>query len=138
MKKKEPNHRLTIGHVAKLSGVGVEAIRYYEREGILQQPPRSAGTFREYPEDVIHRIHFIKRAQELGFSLNEVSEMLSLHVKGRGTCSRVKEKADLKLSQIEEKIADLKRIQKALLKVKEICERQTPTDKCPVLESFYA
>ena len=138
MKKHSSNPRLTIGNVAKLSGVGVETIRYYEREGIIKQPPRNGGSFREYPEEVIHRVHFIKRAQEIGFSLEEISELLSLRVKGRGTCSKIKEKADLKLGQIEKKIDDLRRIQEALIKVKETCERQAPSDKCPVLESFYA
>ena len=138
MKAKISNERRTIGGVAKLSGVGVETIRYYEREGIIEQPKKSMGSFREYPEDVVHRVRFIKRAQELGFSLDEISELLSLRAKGRGTCSTVKGKADEKLIQIEEKIADLKRIQLALLKVKDSCERQAPGEKCPVLENFYA
>jgi MerR family transcriptional regulator, copper efflux regulator len=137
MKKKGAIRRLTIGRVAEMVGVGVETIRYYEREGIIEQPPREEG-FREYSEDVIHRVRFIKRAQELGFSLDEISELLSLHVKGRGTCSTVKEKADQKLKQIEEKISDLRKIQQALIKVKKICERQPPLEKCPVLEDFYA
>jgi Hg(II)-responsive transcriptional regulator len=137
MKRKETIRRLTIGKVADMAGVGVETIRYYEREGIIEQPPRDEG-FREYPEEVIHRVRFIKRAQELGFTLNEIAELLSLHVKGRGACSTVKEKADQKLKQIEEKISDLRRIQQALIKVKKICERQPPSEKCPVLENFYA
>ncbi len=130
--------RLTIGKVAKLSEVGVETIRYYEREGIICQPKKNGGAFREYPDDVVHRVRFIKRAQELGFSLNEITEMLSLRNDSSGTCSKIKSKADMKLCQIEEKIADLKRIKKALIKVKAICERQDPTSACPILESFYA
>jgi Hg(II)-responsive transcriptional regulator len=130
--------RLTIGKVAKLSGVGVETIRYYEREGMIQQPSRAGGGFREYPEDTIHRVRFIKRAQELGFSLSEISDLLSLRVKDRGACSKVKAKTELKLNQIERKIADLRRIQSALRNVKDSCERQAPGEKCPVLESFYA
>lgn len=132
------SERRTIGNVAKLCGVGVETIRYYEREGIINQPKKSTETFREYPEDTIHRIRFIKRAQELGFSLDEITELLSLRVKGSGSCSSVKSKAEQKIAQIEEKIADLKQIQSALKKVKDSCERQAPGEKCPVLENFYA
>jgi MerR family copper efflux transcriptional regulator len=135
MKKKSPV-RLTIGKVAKLSGVGVEAVRYYEREGIIDQPSRAAGGFREYPEDVVHRIRFIKRVQELGFSLREISDLLNLRMR-RGSCGTIKEKAEQKLAQVEEKISDLRRIQAALRKVKDTCERQAPTENCPVLEGFY-
>ena len=132
------SERRTIGDVARQCGVGVETIRYYEREGIINQPKKGMGAFREYPEDVVHRIRFIKRAKELGFSLDEITELLSLRVKGSGSCSSVKNKAERKIAQIEEKIADLKQIQSALKKVKDSCERQAPGDKCPVLESFYA
>ncbi len=135
--RKTTKARLTIGRVAKLSDVGVETIRYYEREGILEQPKRSTGTFREYPEDTIRRLHFIKRTQELGFSLAEVTELLSLRVKGRSTCAAIKERAQSKIRQVDNKIADLKRIRAALAKVKDKCEKQAPTDTCPVLESFY-
>ena len=129
---------LTIGRIAELSNVGVEAIRYYEREGILQQPPRIGSSIRRYPEETIHRLHFIRRAQELGFSLHEITELLSIRSTGKGSCSKVAEKTDLKLAQIEEKISDLKRLKSALLKVKDCCAQQAPSDKCPILEKFYA
>jgi Hg(II)-responsive transcriptional regulator len=128
---------LTIGIIAKLSSVGVETIRYYEREGIIQQPARNGG-FREYSEDTVRRIRFIKRTQELGFSLKEISDLLMLQSKGRGTCSTVVAKADRKLSQIAEKISDLKKIQAALLKVKSSCQKNQGGEACPVLENFYA
>ena len=67
---------LTIGQVAKEAGVGVETLRYYEREGLVKEPPRRVSGYRQYPEDVVKRIHFIKRAQELGFSLKEIAELL--------------------------------------------------------------
>ncbi len=132
------HERLTIGRVAELSNVGVETIRYYEREGIIQQPPRIGGSIRRYPQDTIHRLHFIRRAQELGFSLQEITELLSIRSIGKGSCSKVVEKTDLKLAQIEEKIVDLKRLKSALLTVKDCCAQQAPSDKCPVLENFYA
>jgi MerR family transcriptional regulator, copper efflux regulator len=71
---------LTIGQVAKEAGVGVETLRYYEREGLVKEPPRRDSGYRQYPEDVVKRIHFIKRAQELGFSLKEIAELLALRV----------------------------------------------------------
>lgn len=129
---------MTIGNVAKQSNVGVETIRYYEREGLIDQPRKNGGAFREYPLDIVHRVRFIKRAQELGFSLGEIEELLSLRSKGKGTCSTVKGKTDLKIQQIEDKVADLLRIKAALLKVRDCCERQLPEVKCPVLEDFYA
>lgn len=130
--------RLTIGKVAQESNVGVETIRYYERSGLIVQPRKLGDGFREYPRDIVHRIRFIKRAQELGFSLKEIDELLSLRGKGKGTCSTVKGKTAAKIQQIDEKIADLKRIQKALFKVRDCCEKQLPDVKCPVLEDFYA
>lgn len=130
--------RLKIGKVAKASNVGVETIRYYEREGLIDQPRKNRGSFREYPLETVHRVRFIKRAQELGFSLNEIEELLSIRSKGAGTCSTVKLKTDTKIRQIEEKIADLRRIRSALLKIKDCCEKQLPDVKCPVLEDFYA
>lgn len=129
---------LTIGRVAELSNVGVETIRYYEREGILQQPPRIGNSIRRYPKDTIHRLHFIRRAQELGFSLQEITDLLSIRSTGKGSCSKVAEKTDQKLAQIEAKIVDLKRLKSSLLKIKDCCAQQAPSDKCPVLENFYA
>jgi len=130
--------KLTIGKVAKLSGVGVETVRYYEREGILQQPKRHLGSVREYPEETVHRLHFIKRAQELGFSLQEILELLSLRSKPSGSCAKVVEKAEVKLQQIEKKIADLRKIHSALSKLKDRCGQQAPSDRCLVLDSFHA
>ncbi|MBI3549267.1 MAG: MerR family transcriptional regulator [Elusimicrobia bacterium] len=129
---------LTIGKVAKLARVGVETIRYYEREGILRRPSRLAGSYREYSPDAVNRLRFIKRAQELGFSLREITKLLSLRVEGRGACSRVKRRAEEKMGQIEEKISDLKRIKAALSRVIDHCDRQAPEKGCPVLDGFYA
>jgi MerR family transcriptional regulator, copper efflux regulator len=135
---KDKPGRLTIGRVAKLSGVGVETIRYYQREGILKEPARSeSGTFREYSVDVIRRIRFIKRAQELGFSLREIVELLNLRSSGRSTCGTVKERASLKILEVDQKIEDLQRIRAALANVKRVCSRSQPTTSCPILEEFY-
>ena len=108
-----------------------------EATAIIEQPKRHRGSFREYSDDVVHRIRFIKRAQELGFSLSEIEELLSLQAK-RGSCATIKQKAEAKLVQIEEKISDLQRIQSALLKMKSTCDSRKASETCPVLEEFYA
>jgi MerR family transcriptional regulator, copper efflux regulator len=133
-----PQRRLTIGRVAKLSGVGVETIRYYQREGILQEPERSGGVgFREYSHDVVQRIRFIKRAQELGFSLREIVELLNLRNSRRSSCEAVKARAERKIAEVEQKIEDLKRILAALTNVRKVCSRKQQTSSCPILEEFY-
>jgi Hg(II)-responsive transcriptional regulator len=129
--------RLTIGKVAKLSGVGVETLRYYERVGMVAKPQKSGSSFREYPEDAISRIRFIKRAQELGFSLKEISELLALRNSGRGSCERVSQRAEKKISEVREKIADLKRLERALEDVRKSCKERGKPTECPVLERFW-
>src|SRR5437764_228181 len=81
---------LSIGQVARRAGVGVETVRFYEREGLLEEPPRRASGYRQYSEQVVKRIHFIKRAQKLGFSLKEITELLLLRVDGQTSCEEVK------------------------------------------------
>ena len=130
--------RMTIGRVAKLAGVGVETVRYYEREGIIEQPSRVYGAVREYSSEIVRRILFIKRAQELGFSLADITEMLSLRDGGEGTCARVRDKTEAKLRQIEDKIGDLERLRAGILAVKKSCVGRSDKSPCPILESFYA
>lgn len=128
---------VSIGKAAKLANVGVETIRYYEREGIIPKPPKHPGSVRAYPVDTVKRLRFIKRAQDLGFTLQEIVDLLAVRAKGKGTCSSVKSRADEKIAQIETKVADLRKIQKALAEVRDCCEKQLTADKCPILESFY-
>jgi Hg(II)-responsive transcriptional regulator len=128
---------LTIGRVAKLSGVGVETVRYYQRSGILPKPPTVTSGFRTYSPEIVKRIRFIKRAQELGFSLTEVTELLSLRSSGRGSCLSVQKKTEQKLTEIDRKIADLLRLKEALNEVRKVCSREQKSSACPVLEEFY-
>src|SRR5947208_10875572 len=101
---------LTIGQVAKYAGVGVETLRFYEREGLIEEPPRRESGYRQYSADVVKRILFIKRAKELGFSLGEIQELLSLRVDPETTCTDVKRQAEARIADIEHKIADLVRM----------------------------
>ncbi|MFQ6104758.1 MAG: MerR family DNA-binding protein [Candidatus Glassbacteria bacterium] len=125
---------LTIGQVAKEAGVNVETIRYYERRGLITRPPRPEYGYRRYPGDTVTRISFIKRAQELGFSLREISELLSLRVNPDTTCADVKHRAEKKINDIEERIRVLRKMKKALKKLAVSCDGRGPTGECPILE----
>src|SRR5229473_978214 len=94
---------LSIGQVARKAGVGVETVRYYEREGLLEEPPRRASGYRQYSEQVVTRLHFIKRAQQLGFSLKEISELLLLRVDAQTSCDEVKQRTEAKIAEVERK-----------------------------------
>lgn len=125
---------LTIGQMAKKAQVNVETVRYYERRRLIPRPPRPKSGYRRYSQDIVARIQFIKRAKELGFSLKEISELLSLRVDPRTTCSDVKRRAEIKIADIEEKIQALQRIKKALTKLVSLCSGQGPTSECPIME----
>ncbi len=136
--KKKPgvSTQLRIGEVAKQAGVGIETIRFYEREGIIADPPRRESGYREYDPEIVTRLHFIKRAQELGFSLKEISELMALKVNPKQNCSGVKKRAEFKLLEIEKKIRDLKRMQAVLNEVTEACVASKPISDCPILQCF--
>ncbi len=125
---------LTIGQVAKEAGVGVETLRYYEREGLVKEPPRRVSGYRQYPEDVVKRIHFIKRAQELGFSLKEIAELLALRVDPQTPSLEVKRRAEAKLADIERKVEELLRMKRALEQITQLCTGQGPISDCPILD----
>ncbi|QDK42378.1 hypothetical protein DOM21_13175 [Bacteriovorax stolpii] len=113
--------KITIGKLAEMSGVGVETVRFYQRKELLREPKTSSG-FRTYNEEDAQRIIFIKRAQDLGFTLSEVKELLELNTKPRMTCSSVKVKTTAKIKEIEEKIADLNRMKASLEKLACACD----------------
>ncbi|MEN8262859.1 MAG: heavy metal-responsive transcriptional regulator [Nitrospirota bacterium] len=101
---------LTIGKLAKRANVNIETIRYYERRGLITKPHRRDSGYREYPDETEKRILFIKRAKDLGFSLNEIDDLLSLKIDPKTTCSDIKSKAEAKISDVENKIKDLQHI----------------------------
>jgi MerR family transcriptional regulator, copper efflux regulator len=127
---------LTIGQVAKQTQVNIETVRYYERRGLISEPPRRESGYRQYSPEVVRRIQFIKRAQELGFSLTEIGELLTLRVAPQLPCSEVKQRAETKIGDIERKIADLHRMKQALVKVTNTCTGQGPTSACPILDAL--
>jgi MerR family copper efflux transcriptional regulator len=127
---------LTIGRVAQLASVGVETIRFYEREGLIAIPPRVAFSYRHYPQDTVSRLRFIKRAKALGFSLKEIKELLSLRVSPEVTCEDVRACAEAKIADIEDKIRQLQTMRRALVGLMETCQGSGPVSECPILESL--
>lgn len=127
---------LTISEVASQAGVNVQTLRYYERRGILEEPGRTPAGYRQYDPETVARIRFIKRAQELGFTLEEVQELLELRVEHAAACGAVETKARAKLTDVERKLRQLSRMQRVLRELIGACERRQPTEECPILETL--
>jgi len=127
---------LTIGQVARRSGFGIETIRFYERNGLIELPPRRPSGYRQYSESVIFRSQFIKRSKELGFSLKEIRELLSLRVSPTTTCSNIRERTQAKIADVESKIQSLERIKEVLMSLTTACGGAGPLSECPILESL--
>lgn len=126
----------TIGHLAKASGVSIETVRFYEQKGLIEQPVAKSG-YRKYTENDVAKIKFIKRTQELGFTLAEAKELLDLRVKSTEKCGQVRKKAKLKFEEVNLKIKDLQKIQRSLKKMITSCANsEKSTSECPILESF--
>lgn len=127
---------LTIGQVAHRSGVGIETVRFYEREGLLARPKRSVSGYRQFDEEVIVRLQFIRRAKELGFTLNEIKELLSLRVDLDTSCDDVKDRAEIKIADIEDKIKTLRRMKKTLVRLTQECGKKGGGSECPILDAL--
>ncbi len=127
---------MTIGQVARRASVGIETVRFYEREGLLEEPARRESGYRQYQEEAVSRLRFIRRAKELGFSLKEITELLALRVDPATTCSEVRTTAEAKIADVEEKIQALQRIKQALKKLTMACRGGGPISECPILEAL--
>ncbi|GBE07535.1 mercuric resistance operon regulatory protein [bacterium BMS3Bbin11] len=127
------NKPLTIGHIAQNAGVNVETIRYYQRIGILIEPAKPVEGYRIYPSDTVDRIRFIKRAQQLGFSLQEITELLEL---GDGHCDDVRHRAEEKRTIIDQQIKDLQNLQETLDTLIQACQCDGDTSHCPIVETL--
>jgi Hg(II)-responsive transcriptional regulator len=128
--------QLTRGELAKQSGVNIETIRYYERRGLLPEPPRSQSGYRLFSKDDVRRVRFIRRAQELGFSLREIQELLALRVEPQSTRADVRRRAEAKITDIDEKVRQLLTMKKSLERLAASCSGRGPVCGCPILESF--
>ncbi len=127
---------LTIGKVARSAGLAIDTVRYYEREGLIEKPARTASGYRHYRADVIARLRFIRQAKELGFTLTEIRELLTLKVAPGKSCADVKSRAEAKIADVEQRIAQLARMKRALTKLVTACSGRGPTSECPILDAM--
>ena len=125
---------LKIGQLAQRAAVNLQTIRYYEREGLLPEPPRLSSGYRLYTDTMVRRVRFIKRAQEIGFSLAEIRELLSLRADGQR--NEVRAIAQAKIADIEDKMRTLKAMKTVLNRLTERCSGCGPASECPILESI--
>jgi MerR family copper efflux transcriptional regulator len=126
---------LTVGQIARQAGVGIETVRFYEKNGLLEEPARRASGYREYDEVTVRRLRFIQRAKELGFTLSEIKELLSLRCSDR-PCNDVRERAEAKVAEIEAKVAMLLRMKEVLGRLLSSCCEQDDKSRCPILETL--
>ena len=127
---------LTIGQVASAAAVNVQTIRYYERRGLFVPPRRTPAGYRQYAEDAVSRLRFIKHAQMLGFSLKEIQQLLGLRVRHGAACDAVERKTRTKIDLVQQKIRDLQRMKRTLDRLAAACAARQPTDDCPILEAL--
>lgn len=124
--------------LAERGGVNLQTIRYYEREGLLPKPPRLKSGYRMFPETAVQRVRFIKRAQELGFQLSEVRQLLSIQIDPAKECSDVQRLAKAKVEDIEARIRTLQSMRRVLSNLADACPGRGPSSECPILESMEA
>ncbi len=127
---------MTIGEVAARSDVNIQTIRFYERKGLVLPDARNAAGYRQYTDVAVRRVRFIKHAQEIGFSLKEIGELLSLRVDEETTCADVRGKAQEKIVAVELKIRNLQHVREALLGLVARCDVDRPVSDCPILEAL--
>ncbi|MBS1986040.1 MAG: Hg(II)-responsive transcriptional regulator [Bdellovibrionales bacterium] len=125
---------LTIGAFASAAGVNVETIRFYQRKGLLPEPDKPYGSIRRYGKADVTRVRFVKSAQRLGFSLDEVTELLKLE--DGAHCDEAREQAERKLADVRIKLADLRRIERVLAELVERCCAATGQVRCPLIEAL--
>ena len=127
---------MTRGELGKECGVNIEALRYYEKRRLIDPPKRSEAGYRLYYQEDATKIRFIRNAQKLGFTLNEIMELLKLRINKNESCEPVLEKAQKKLEEVGKKIKDLRSMRKVLNQLIGQCEKLLPTNDCPILSSF--
>lgn len=126
----------TTGQLARLSGVGVETIRYYERKGLIPEPPRRESGYRQYPEDTLSRLRFIRRAKALGFRLKDIKELLELRVAPGTTCADIRRSAEVKITDVRVKLEMLRQIEQTLVTLTATCPGRGPVSDCPILDAL--
>lgn len=127
---------MTIGQLAHAARVNIQTVRYYERRGLVPEPARTPAGYRQYSEDAVARIRFIKRAKELGFSLKEIEGLLDLRVHHGTACHDVEAKAREKITLVDQKIRELRAMQTVLEELVTACATNAPTADCPILDAL--
>lgn len=127
---------LTIGALAKHAGVGVETVRFYERRGLVRRPARPGSGYRAYPEETVGRLRFIRNAQALGFTLQEIKEMLALRVTAGTSCAAVRSRAAAKAADVKRRLAQMERLRAALDKLVAACPGRGALASCTILEAL--
>ena len=126
--------QLKIGQVAKQSGLTVETVRYYEQRGLIPEPQRLDSGYRVYPESILTRLHFINRCKDLGFSLQEISELLSIQIDPDNSSALVKEQVEHKIELVKEKISELQKLQGSLEQLSGMCCGEGSVSDCPIID----
>lgn len=129
---------LTIGELARTVGVAAETLRYYERRGLVAPSRRSASGYRLYDGEARERLRFIRRAQALGFSLDEVAELLAISDNPEADAGEVKALTERRMADIEARLQDLERLRDGLRALAERCPGHGPTEECPILGALTA
>lgn len=127
---------LTIGKVAERAGVKVDTLLYCERQGVIAPPERNGSNYRVYTQDAVLRVRFVKRAQELGFSLAEIKELLELRVSEQASCADVRGQAVAKVSDLDQKIRSLRAMRRVLSELADECSGEGPVSECPILDAL--
>ncbi|MGG0658327.1 Hg(II)-responsive transcriptional regulator [Rummeliibacillus pycnus] len=128
--------RYRISELAEKCSINKETIRYYERIGLLSEPSRTNAGYRVYSDDTVNRIHFIKRIQDLGFSLTEINKLLGVVDKDNERCRDIYDFVIQKIDEVQNKIRDLKRIEHMLINLKECCPDEKSLHECPIIETL--
>jgi len=130
--------QLTVGELARRAHVNRETVRYYERRRLLPRASRAISGYRIFSDDALRRLRFIRHAKALGFSLNEIRDLLTLRVNSIGACDRVQERTRAKIDDIDKKIDSLQKVKGALCELVDACARRRKSNECPILDSLDA
>ncbi len=127
--------RLTIGKLARAGDVGVETVRFYEKTGLLDEPPRSSSGYRQYPPEAVSRLRFIRRAKAVGFSLSEIKELLELRA-SRQNAGSVKAVAEARIAEIDLRLVELREMRRLLERLTAKCNGEAPVSQCAILAAL--
>ena len=129
-------HLFTVGQLARTAGVHLETVRYYERRGLLPVPGRTAAGYRQYPPEAARRVIFIRRAQALGFTLDEIGALLDLRTHPGESCSTVERQARMAIERLDQRMAELQRMRAGLVRLAGACGSEHVPGACPLLDAI--